>query len=237
MANDNQNNFHWKNKLEDADSLFSETLPDKNNAWEKLHTRLYKTPRRKGLVWYWVAAACLLLAVIIPAITINKKHDIIVKNTPAKTEAIKKIVPEISTPEENENVQIAPALIGKKSNLQQTISPGEIKPAATNILQNQETVITNSTDEKIIKEEPIVSSVPVIDTTISMALVTPAKKKIKVVHINELGDVIEVSPDIAHNTDLHAFQLKLATQEVYRNPSVASVKDGFPIIKKKPSAN
>ena len=233
MPSDNQNNFHWKNKLEDVESLSSEAFPDKNNTWEKLHARLDEKPRRKAFAWYWIAAACLLLAVIIPAITMNKKQNAIVKTNVKPIEQNKKNTAVISTPEENKVEKNIPVITEKKDEIKSVASKKEIKPVAGNPAKNNEDVVINS-DSNITAQQPIVSTIPVVDSTRATALSTiPAKKKIKVVHINELGDVVEISPDVAHNTDLHSFQLKLATQEIYRNPSAVTGKAGFTILKKK----
>jgi len=235
MLNDNQNNFHWKNKLEDVDSLFGETLPDKNNAWEKLHARLHEEPRRKGFAWYWVAAACLLLAVIIPVITMNKKQDDIVKNDIEKIEPEQKTIPQISTLKENEALTIAPVVNENKRLIKIPTGNKEITSVGNNITVNNETAVTNSND-KTTEQQPIISATPFVDSaTVTALAVIPQKKKIKVVHVNELGEVVEVSPDIARITDIHAFQLKLATQEVYKTPSVASNTTGITFKKKPPS--
>ncbi len=235
MVNDNQNNFHWKNKLEDVDSLLGETLPDKNNAWEKLHARLHENKRSKGFAWYWVAAACLLLAVIIPAITMNKKQDDTVKNDIEKIEPKQKTIAEISTQKENEKLSITPVVNEKKSSIKTPTGKKEITPVGNNITVNNETTVTNSND-KTTEQQPIISATPFVDSiTVTALAIIPQKKKIKVVHVNELGEVVEVSPDIARITDIHAFQLKLATQEVYKTPSVASNATGITFKKKPPS--
>ena len=238
MLSENQNNFHWKNKLDDMNGLQGEMLADKNATWEKLHARINEKPRRKVFLWYWVAAACLLLIVIIPAITMNKKQDGIVKNTPVKIELKKEAVPENSTIKENEVAKSLTVVNEKKNTLKATTQSQVIKPAANDVTQNQEPVVANSNDKNITEQEPVVAAATLIDTTTSLATVPLKEKaKFKVVHINELGDPVEVSTDMAYTADLHAFQLKLATQEVYKNPSVASNKKSIGILKQKTSPN
>jgi len=238
MLSENQNNFHWKNKLDDVEGLQGEMLADKNATWEKLHARINEKPRRKGFVWYWVAAACLLLIVIIPAITLNKKQDEIVKNTPAKIELKKETVPENSSIKENEIAKSSTVVNEKKNTIKATTQSQVIKPASNYVTQTQEPVDANTNDKNTIEQEPVVAAATLIDTTTSLAIVPLKEKaKFKVVHINELGDPIEVSTDMAYTADLHAFQLKLATQEVYKNPSVASNKKSIGILKQKTSPN
>src|SRR5450755_2342791 len=81
MLREKPNNaFHWKNKLEEMESLPDETF-NKEAAWEKLHQRMQGKPLNKRAVWYWAAAACLLLALLIPLLFLeNKKGNELVKN-------------------------------------------------------------------------------------------------------------------------------------------------------------
>ena len=60
MQDNSQNK--WKTCLEDPENFPGETVPHKNEIWEKLYQRLHNKPRRKLLAWYW-AAACLLILV------------------------------------------------------------------------------------------------------------------------------------------------------------------------------
>lgn len=238
MLSENQNNFHWKNKLDDVECLQGEMLADKNATWEKLHARINEKPRRKGFVWYWVAAACFLLIVIIPAITLNKKQDEIVKNTPKQIELKKETIPENSTVKENEIAKSLTVVNEKKNTIKATTQSQVIKPITNYVTQTQEPVDANTNDKNTIEQEPVVAAATLIDTTTSLAIVPLKEKaKFKVVHINELGDPVEVSTDMAYTADLHAFQLKLATQEVYKNPSVASNKKSIGILKQKNSPN
>ena len=58
---------------------------DKNQVWEKLYTNLHKKQSRKMQGWYWVAAACILLAIFIFGITGANKDKSLVKNNPENT--------------------------------------------------------------------------------------------------------------------------------------------------------
>ena len=92
-------------------------------------------------------------------------------------------------------------------------------------------------DTNQIASNSIISSLPVADSPVVSVAKAPAVKKLKVVHLNELGDAVEVSEETVHRRDIHLFKLKLARQEVYINPSVAINKAGFTILKTKPSSN
>lgn len=154
----------------------------------------------------------------------NKKQDDIVKNTPGKIELKKETVPENSIVKENEVAKSSAIVNEKERTVKATRQSQIIKPAA-NVTQTQEPVVANTNDKNIIEKQPVVTVVPFVDTA-SLLATAPVKEKskFKVVHINELGDPVEVSTDMVHTADLHAFQLQLATQEVYKNPSVASNK-------------
>ena len=94
MLNEKHNDHHgWKNKLEGLTGLPGETALDKNAAWEKLHSRLQENPRKKKAVWYW-AAACLLAALSIPLMMVNKKENIVVKqDQPQKQQVVTTQIP------------------------------------------------------------------------------------------------------------------------------------------------
>ena len=75
MSNGNRNSAGWKSKLDELETLPGELMPDKNAAWDKLHSRLAtKRNNNKKAVWYWAAAACILFALMIPMFVTNKKE-------------------------------------------------------------------------------------------------------------------------------------------------------------------
>ena len=69
-------NNEWKQKLEDTSSLQNFVLQNKDAGWGKLHSRLEKKPQKKRVVWYWIAAACLLIAATIPFIKSHHTNDV-----------------------------------------------------------------------------------------------------------------------------------------------------------------
>src|ERR1019366_8570477 len=69
MLNEKQNNLHhWINKLDEPGYLPAEEMVDKNEAWKKLHQRLSGKPRKNKMIWYWAAAACLIISFSLPMI-------------------------------------------------------------------------------------------------------------------------------------------------------------------------
>src|SRR5258705_1506391 len=88
MSNENYNNTgDWRSRLEALDNLPGEPLIDKNASWEKLHDRLREKKGNKKIIWYWSAAACLLLVLMIPLINSNKKDHEPVKTGTAQKQA------------------------------------------------------------------------------------------------------------------------------------------------------
>ena len=63
------------------------------------------------------------------------------------------------------------------------------------------------------------NAVAPVDTAIAIVTILPEKKKLKVVHINELGDPVTVSPNIARNSRTPFFQVKFINQEINTKPA------------------
>jgi len=221
MSEEKLNN-NWKQKLEDADSLPHATLQNKDGAWGKLHARIAEKPRSKRVVWYWMAAACLLFAIIIPSFTKHRSTSTFVKNSTTKNvnDTLKNAIVQKDKPAETLTREITNAQ--KNQRMQKN-----------NVVKNTEQHITiadtvnviplvNNNDQSLQNEN---IAVPGIIDTSAIAVVSspaPIQKKLKVVHINELGETYEVPADLARSADLHLFQLKLAQQEIYNASATAS---------------
>ena len=91
--------------------------------------------------------------------------------------------------------------------------------------------------EEFIEPEINNNALAPVDNQVSSNAIEPEKKKLRVVHINDLGDPVEESSAMARKTEVHSFQLKLANQEVFVNPSVHSGSTGFTILTIKNSPN
>jgi hypothetical protein len=231
MLNEDLNKSHWKHKLEEEQFSSAGKLPDKNAAWEKLHERLREKPRYRRIKWYWTAAACLLLLIFIPLIFINMNERNLVKNDHQKSEVPKPRLNQIQPVKERTVLETATLPSAKKSIII-TIKGNERKPVYDNRVQPLK---TNDTD-KIEDDKVILQDVFMDSSMQTTTAITPLKKKLKVIHINELGDPVEEHPNIAHTT-IHSFQFKLANQEAYVNPSANSNATGFNIPRLKTSPN
>ncbi|MEO6540678.1 MAG: hypothetical protein ABIN74_06805 [Ferruginibacter sp.] len=175
MLPEKHNDSHsWKNKLEGLTGLPGEAWK-KNVAWEKLHSRLQERPSRSKAVWYW-AAACLLLALTIPLLIPNKKENIEVRNVFAP----KKQTIVLPTPPAVPVTDKAAAPVEKmKINYSDT---KDQHTADVKTIVKQEKQVT-AIAETIIEKDPV----PIItDTAAALVAATPVKKKMPVVHINEL---------------------------------------------------
>jgi hypothetical protein len=86
------------------------------------------------------------------------------------------------------------------------------------------------------EQEPVVKPLQIINSN-STTAVLPQKKKLNVVHINELGDPVIESSDVTRIAEVHSFQLKFGNGEVLSNSPIASKPSGLIILKTKPSSN
>jgi hypothetical protein len=221
--------FHWKNKLEELDSFPGETF-NKEAAWEKLHGRIQES-REKNTVWYWAAAACLLLAVFSPWFFADKKeHELVKKNSvqkqtqlPSSHLSAKSNIDTVAALYSLSTEKKLPAFSVEKRNKINSPVNHKITPVET---------VTGETGKEDMVQKITNNAVVPVSTTISIVAILPEKKKLKVVHINELGDPVAETPNIARFADRHTFQLKLINQEVYTS-SLPSANTGFNIFKTK----
>ena len=225
MPNENPNKmFHWKNKLEDLQSLPGEIF-NKEAAWGKLHTRLQPRAKNKKITWYWIAAAFLFFTLCISFFFSNKKENVLVKNNVRQ----KKI---------NSS---SPLLVNKDTSVIITSSINENKTQAHSINKigkintaiNHKTIsdeISQNKKEENMTNEIKNNAVMPVDTAVYIAANLPEKKRLKVVHINELGIPVSEPSVIARNSESHSFQLKLLNQEVYTSSSVPANGTRFKIF-------
>lgn len=237
MSNEDLNKSIWSNKLDELESLPGEAIPDKNALWEKLHEKLKGKKNVKRFAWYWIAAASVLVLLMISLLNLNreiKKENLpIAKSQPA---------------EEPVNTVITSPII--KKDLAEVISPVLLKKNNTTAFANKknksqfkrladtknifQVVDTVSEHGEIAQSSNIVA--PSIKNTFP-ATIFPSKKKLRVVHVNELGDPIEESPDVARNADIHYFQFKFGNGAAYINSSVTSKTTDYSFLKTKTSPN
>lgn len=218
MLNEKYNDpFRWKNKLEGLSSLPGETRLNKDSSWERLHERLQQRPRMSKAGWYW-AAASILLACSIPLLIKNKNENVVVKTSPLQKQ--ESIVP-------TEQLQILPLAPLVKASIPEYKIPVEKistkeqqETASKNTIQQVE-LITDA-EEIPAAKDPLVSPIPlsVKDTQGSVAVLAPVKKKLLIVHINEVDPpAVQVFPP--SNYVQRSIRMKLGNKKT-ANQNIAS---------------
>jgi len=234
MSNENPNNsFHWKSKLEGLEYLPGETF-NKDIAWDKLYERLRGKQGNKKTLWYWIAAASLLFVLVITLVSYYKDNpklshkEIVIKKSTQKS---------VHTPfnvDINNDKNINPVQPAKDRNI---VVKGKFYKKIYHVSSAELVSKAHMNDtSSIYLQNAVIKSLPKIDITPGMATALPEKKKLNVVHINELGDPVTEFPNVVRKTDKH-FTIKLADEEVFAAPSVASKTTGFSILKTKLSSN
>ena len=184
MLNEKHNEpFHWKVKLDELSSLPGEAVLEKNAAWEKLHGRLEEGPRKKKTIWYW-AAACILLAITIPFILANKKENGLVKEIPQQKKNIIEQPGQIQIHPKEPVALISPVQVKRKQPvtvIKKTKIAGDL-----NIAKENNAVATIAILPVENKAETVLNSIPPADTVVAVVTGMPARKKLQVIHLNEL---------------------------------------------------
>lgn len=230
MSNENLNkNLSWRGKLDNLESTPGETFI-KEAAWDKLHARLKGGPISKRSFWYWIAAACLLFALLMGFMNFYKDK----KRLPGTESIVKPKIPvgRSLVLEKNQKIE----------NIKQEPLPTQKTVATTSKIKMTNHRVTASSEiPKIHSDDALFDKVGLtiptqIPVTVSNAIViVPVKKKLEVVHINELSDPAIESIDVVRKIDKH-FKVKLANEEVFANP-IASKTSDFSTVKTKPFSN
>lgn len=233
MSSKNHNN--WKSQLDELDTWPDGSMPDKNFAFTRLHGRLIGKKPNRRLAWYWTAAACLLILIITPLVF--RQGSVAPVSETAVKSPQPKVFPAdvIAVPVQKEPVEIENSSIQTKQGFTGSVinkTNRKIIPAElTNEIRLYDTVSTSNplTENLNIALKPV--------DTASEVAITLTKKSLKVVHVNELGDPLDVPRDLANKKELHSFQLRLASQEVYNGKPVALNKKEFTIFSTESSSN
>ena len=214
--------FYWKNKLEALNSLPEQSATEKDAMWEKLHNRLEEKPTASKANWYWMAAGLLPLIIIVLTMVNNSKHTLArqasqeVKNAdptiiylpPASKEAV---TLSVSAPVEKK--QLTGIEIKTKSKI----------PADTTKI-NETITDVNPLPEKPAAETATNSILPA-DTTVTFATNAVAKKKLPVVHINELETFPpEFSAPVNYVQNIKIRKNKINNQSVVTQQNIIGFK-------------
>ncbi|MBC7829132.1 MAG: hypothetical protein H7122_15385 [Chitinophagaceae bacterium] len=201
--------FHWKKRLGEIDHLPGESVHDKTASWEKLHDRLGKKPRTNKIMWYWAAAACLCILAGLQWIKVKEKDTPVVTVEPLA-------IPQRSSDtsgiiKSNPDAHATHTVIKKRQSNSIAVKEKN-KPVFTSIgLNNKNAAMDPDTVKKSLPPF-IVNTVKPVDT-IALITVAPQRKKLRVVHINELGKPMEQEIQFARSNVLPAFEAKVFRQD------------------------
>ncbi|MFT3934647.1 MAG: hypothetical protein QM726_13570 [Chitinophagaceae bacterium] len=193
MQEEKQNKIiSWQEKLHSLNELPGEGKPDTNAAWEKLQQRLQPKSRRKG-GWFWLAAACILLTLMIPwAITKTNRS---VDGTNADNK-IQPVLPAIS-PERTPGIIVSDDLKDKTKLPDKNIKTAQAKNNHTiNISPAQKNPIATANDNNVLNDELVTAENTSVkpDSFIATTQKINTKQKLRVVHINELETTPALNP-------------------------------------------
>ncbi len=194
----------WKNKLESLEELRSEPL-NKNQAWNKLYTRLENKPRRKKRWIYWAAAACLVIAFFLLKfvntndIELNGGEISVKPNQP---------VPEIVEERKLINPPIQKIAESTRLNRPVQVAKKELRSLPSNTQPVEETVIVVTQEDTVWNEQILVNVEPEQKEPAETQKPT-AKKTLRVVHINELGHQIREDVIVAQRQRSGSIYLKI----------------------------
>jgi hypothetical protein len=210
------NSFNWKNKLDELNHLPGESATDKTLSWEKLHARLQKNTRYKGSIRYWMVAASILLVIGFTWFYMNQKNANLIRNN--------------SKQKQEESITYTPQLKKERSINKVTDLPKNKRTVASVLLKDNQVNLKDSRSDRIHSDtglnidqdnlelttvhelQPLVinSGIEQKDTTAHIVTL-PAKKKIRVVHINEIGS-LEEDMQLVDKTNTPSFPSKSFTQ-------------------------
>ncbi|MEO8762914.1 MAG: hypothetical protein ABI416_01445 [Ginsengibacter sp.] len=208
---------NWINKLADLEGLPNESF-NKDEVWMKLHERMLEKSRDKKAIWYWAAAACLLVVLIVPWLfPVNKKTGIVVKNNFVHQQtqsAISQLLPTVKQEVSKDTV----AVISLRSSKKKLTSLRFEKSNPMQYVSKHTMIPSKDIRDKKEKEDfstphLTINAAAPVDTVISIVSNIPEKKKLKVVHINELGDPVTELPNIVKSRE-HRSMIKFINQEV-----------------------
>jgi len=182
---------HWSNKLEETCSLPALLLQDKNAAWEKLHNRLQQKPRRINPGWYWAAAAGIMVLCSLPFF-ITDSRQANQKNKSVKNTVIETSAPTIARQEKKDTITAKAMLTQEMTKTTAYKLPSDNKNRKA---VNQPPKLVHLSNDEVLQNEIITTTTAataaenkIIEPMI--AVTTPVKQRLRVVHINELGDAI-----------------------------------------------
>ncbi len=175
----------WRGRLNRPEALPEQGLEDRELSWEKLAERLREKPRRRRTA-YWIAAACLLLALAPVARLFHDRRAPLALHSPVRPQARPEKVAAASRATPAPARHIVPR--GSRTGIQ--IVPGRARPfhrAAAAVpppLARLESRRSSIAGPSITK--PVIQ--PPVDTVNRLIAQRPApKKSLRIVSLNEIN--------------------------------------------------
>ena len=173
--------FQWKNSLDDLKNLPGEPEMNKLEAWQNLHARLDKKRCSNRIAWYWIAAASFIVGISIFWLFADSgKPEAVVTHTKA-SDSFPTRMKKDSVPEQ-QPVQ-SPVVAFQKQRLEKRESGKQTYRSTRS--ENPVTPVFVSNFSRDTVHEITVAPPNSVDTLVQ-TVAAPIKKKLSVVHINEL---------------------------------------------------
>ncbi|MEO8111277.1 MAG: hypothetical protein ABI594_14640 [Ginsengibacter sp.] len=235
MLNENPNNdLHWKNKLGDLEGLPGNAF-NKEGSWDKLHERLHEKDASRKFVWLYAAAACFLIALLFPWFwPSNKENDLTKNNIQQNQNQKSNSVESVSI--KKDPVKIISSIAIEKISITKEVKNKKIITVTDHKRLPVENIAAEYKKREFIEPQKISAKAP-LDTHLNITAIVPEKQKLRVVHINELGESQEEASTLVRKTEIHSFQMKFANQEVFVKSPNSSTKTHFTIFSTKTSSN
>lgn len=173
MISESQNSTGWQERFLSWERSGGAAEPEKNLLWEKLQSRLHSRKRKKKLYWLHAAAAAIIIVIACCLLLWPRQT----KTPSGESFAISPVKNNSSTPivkqQEATPVTKDKPIINTRQVVQKKEQPAEKMEQYNDASVN-------------IQMLPIQDPVP--PASIPVAITAPPKKKLRVVHVNELNN-------------------------------------------------
>ncbi|HEY4156027.1 MAG TPA: hypothetical protein VGM24_11385 [Puia sp.] len=200
-------------KLDGLDFLPDETRLDKTLAWEKLYSRIRQKQDRKTGGWYRLVAASVLCALLLYGITRPHTGRDLAKHNTKNRGTIIPALPQQPARKSNAGGAESLALKTNKS-VQGTLLPHSHNNRARLFTRDIHPAVQDFTPGTAImapkSDLPVseAAALPVDAGTTEKVVPPIAKRKLRVVHMNELDEPMEADDNLVKNSGRHGFRLK-----------------------------
>ena len=232
MLNENQNRQHWLARLEDPQGLPEECVQDKEAAWQQLQARLQPSSSRKKNAWFWAAAACLLVVISVPILT-AKKDQAVTVNKRQSLPMVEKAIAIPQLPTRETTILTNPTVVSRAKQLNRPDNKNSIKKLSfrapvVNRLSPSPAVIIQP-----LNNPSLAATQRVTVVTVKYPVALSPAKKLKVVHVNELGETTPDAYPMVRMEDNGASRVRLFNRELFSNAGSGAMGSGFNIFKSK----